>query len=602
MLDPRIYRTGFVAVVLAVIVFAFSLQSQPSALHTSLSPDQFDGGAAATTMHALAEAEPDRPPGSRSDRAVADAVAGDLRSLGSSFTVSTHTSRVSTVDGTRTLLTVTGTTPGTPGLAPIVIVAPRDGGRPAAASLSATAMLLELAQVIPSQTLNHPVMLVSISGSGGSAGAADLARQLAGRRLDGVIVLGDMVAAHPTQPVVVPWSNSRLLAPLQLRRTVVAALSAQTGISTGQPGVLAQLARLAFPLTLAPQGALDAAGEPAVTLSLSGEHGPAPDERPYPTSARISAMGQAILEAVDALDGGPAAIPASSSYLAFDGDQVPLWAIRLLAAALLLPVLLTAVDGVARASRRGHRLVRSVAWVLAAAVPFALAALLIRLAAVVSFLPATPPGASGPGAVTLDGAGIGLLAVVGVVVVLGLSLLRRAIIARAVPPPRPSRRRRAGAESPHEGAGPALLLVACVAGALIWAANPFAALLVAPALHVWLWAVDTDLHLPRPVAATMVLLGLVAPALVVAYYVHVFSLSAVGAVWSGTLLIAGGQIGVVALLLWSVVLGCFVSGMAIALARDRREVAAPDALSIRGPATYAGPGSLGGTNSAVRRS
>lgn len=601
MLDPRIYRTAFVAVVLAVIVFAFSLQAQPGALRTSLSPDQFNGAAAQSLMVSLARREPDRPPGSRSDEAVAADVAGALERAGG-LSVTTDTSRVATVDGTRTLTTVIGTSPGTPGLAPIVIVAPRDGGPPAAASLSGTAVLLELAQVLGSQTLNHPVMLVSVSGSGGSAGAADLARRLAGRRLDGVIVLGDMAAAGPTQPVIVPWSNSRLLAPIVLRRTVAAALSAQAGISAGQPGVLAQLARLALPLTLAPQGALDAAGEPAVTLSLSGERGPTAGERVDPTGTRISAMGQAVLQSIDALDGVSTAIAAPSSYLAFDGDQVPFWAIRLLAAALLLPVLLTAIDGVARAGRRGHRLVRSVTWVLAAAVPFALAALLIRLAGAVSFLPAAPPGAVGPGAVTLGGSGIGLLVVVGLVLVLGLSLLRRLIIAHAVPAARRSRRRRAGEEPPHEGAGPALLLIACAAGALIWLVNPFAALLLAPALHVWLWALDTDLPLPRAVAATLLLLGLVPPALVAAYYVHAFSLSASGTIWNGALLIAGGQIGVAAVLLWSVVLGCFVSGLVIALAPDRHAAVEPDAASVRGPATYAGPGSLGGTKSALRRS
>jgi hypothetical protein len=52
---------------------------------------------------------------------------------------------------------------------------------------------------------------------------------------------------------------------------------------------------------------------------------------------------------------------------------------------------------------------------------------------------------------------------------------------------------------------------------------------------------------------------------------------------------------------WSVVLGCTFSVIAIALqgAREPRPEDAP--VTIRGPVTYAGPGSLGGTESAIRR-
>ena len=44
MLDPRIYRTGMAAVILAVIVFAFSLESQPAGLTTNLAPDALNAG------------------------------------------------------------------------------------------------------------------------------------------------------------------------------------------------------------------------------------------------------------------------------------------------------------------------------------------------------------------------------------------------------------------------------------------------------------------------------------------------------------------------------------------------------------------------------
>ena len=56
------------------------------------------------------------------------------------------------------------------------------------------------------------------------------------------------------------------------------------------------------------------------------------------------------------------------------------------------------------------------------------------------------------------------------------------------------------------------------------------------------------------------------------------------------LLLAGGGVGVLAALEWSVVLGCTFSVIAIAVqaAREPRAEEAP--VTIRGPVTYAGPG------------
>ena len=73
------------------------------------------------------------------------------------------------------------------------------------------------------------------------------------------------------------------------------------------------------------------------------------------------------------------------------------------------------------------------------------------------------------------------------------------------------------------------------------------------------------------------------------------------ALWHGTLLIAGGQIGLFAAAAWSVVLGCLVSvvGLAVRIQRQPRPEDVP--VTVRGPVSYAGPGSLGGTESALRR-
>ncbi len=72
------------------------------------------------------------------------------------------------------------------------------------------------------------------------------------------------------------------------------------------------------------------------------------------------------------------------------------------------------------------------------------------------------------------------------------------------------------------------------------------------------------------------------------------------------LLLAGGHVGLGAALLWSVAFGCAAAAAMLARARPARAARRPDAASgvevtIRGPMSYAGPGSLGGTESALRR-
>jgi hypothetical protein len=103
------------------------------------------------------------------------------------------------------------------------------------------------------------------------------------------------------------------------------------------------------------------------------------------------------------------------------------------------------------------------------------------------------------------------------------------------------------------------------------------------------------------VAIVLLLVGLVPVALMILYYANQFALGPLGVISTGTLLIAGGGLGIPALLEWSIFAGCAVSVAVIAARAVRAE--APEAMpvTVRGPVTYAGPGSLGGTKSALRR-
>jgi hypothetical protein len=589
MLDPRIYRTGLVAVALAVIVLAFSLQGQPGPARATLSPDAFTGQFAFSQMGYLSTHFPNRRPGSNSDDALATWVANALRG-DRGFSVSTSTFSARTVDGTRTLETVTATRPGLVN-GTIVVVAHRDAlTSPSVASMSGTATLLDLGAVLSGETLRHTIVLASISGSDGGAGAAELARSLPGP-IDSVIALGDLAGTHVREPVVVPWSNGLGVAPPELRNTVAASLSAQAGLRAGGTSLAGQFAHLAFPLSTTEQGAFGAHGEPAVLLSVSGERGPSPGEQV--SEAQLNGLGRTVLTTISALD-STASMPAPSAYLLFSGKVIPPWAIRLLALVLILPVVGVAIDGLARANRRGHSLTRPALSVLGAAAPFALAALAIVGAKLAGLLSAAPPGAVGPGTVPLHSGGIVLLVALALLIVGGL------VLGRWLSPHATKRARNAGAER-DAGAAAVLPAVMCAVAVAIWLMNPFAALLIVPAMHLWMWIVDRDRRVHPAVAVALLLVGL-APAILIALYYAISLSFAPGAlIWTGVLMVAGGQIGLPMALAWCLVLGCTVRVIVIAARGRLAEASEPVQVTVRGPATYAGPGSLGGTESALRR-
>jgi hypothetical protein len=587
MLDPRIYRMGLVPVLVAVVVFAFSLTGQPPALTSSLAPGAYSGAGAYATMVALARAFPRRAPGSPGDRRLAGLVAQRLRAA--QFSVSTSRFVGATPEGTRSLENVIGMRAGQDNGA-IVVLAPRDAlGSPATTQLSGTAVLLQLAQALSGETLQHTVILASTTGTAGGAGGLELARTLP-QPVDAVIVLGDLAASSVRQPVVVPWSNSQRVAPPILRSTLAAALRAQAGVSAAGSSLLSQLAHLALPMAASPQAPLNAAGMPAVLVSLSGERAPAPDQ-PASGSA-IAGTGAGVLEALNALD-GEAAVPAPSAYLTLSGQSVPEWAVRLLALALIVPVLLSTIDGVARARRRGNAILPWVGWVVAGALPLVVAALIAMAAVAVGALGAAPPLPLGGEAIALSAGRLAFLGGLAALVLGAFVWLRRWAAERA----------RGGSGSSSYGQGPAaaVLSVMCAVAVVLWFVDPFAALLVVPALHLWLWVVAPEVRLPLPAALVLLLGGLALPLLVAVEYCLELGVGPLQAAWSWVLLVGGGGYGLIAALAWSLFLGCAAAAVTVRLSAVRQPRPEPARVTIRGPITYAGPGSLGGTKSALRR-
>jgi len=614
MINGRLYRAAFAPFLIALAVVAFSLGSSPAPLTSTLAPDAFEGRQAFAELQTLAARFPDRRPGGPGDRALARYVARRLRALGGTasggFSVHSYSFEAQTIAGERTLSTVVAERPGSSGLAPILIVAHRDAAAAGAeAELSATAALLELAQVLSTRATKRAIVLASTSGgSGGGAGAAQLLSELPrlsgaagadasgarGGSFDAAIVLGDLAGTRLGTPLVVPWSDGLGSAPLQLQRTLDAAIAGQAGVQAGAPGTLAQLAHLAFPLTVGEQGLLDAGGVPAVLVQSSGEAAAARPGGRGLSAQRMEGLGRAVLSAVDALDAGPDVPASMQTSITLRHKTLAEWAVRLLVAMLMLPPLLAAVDGLARARRRRLSTGRWTLWTLSCALPFLACAVFVYLLGALGVIGATPAAPAPAGAVPLDARALTALVAVALAFALSWSLWGRLV-----------RRLGWGAAPDPEVAGLSLALVAIALCAIAWLANPFLALLALPALHLWLVLADPGVRPRRGASLALVACGLLPLALLIAYFAVHLGLGPGGVAWGAVLMLAGGFVGFGAALLWSVAGGCAAAAVLLALREGRvpldfdfdeeREV------TIRGPLSYAGPGSLGGTESALRR-
>jgi hypothetical protein len=150
---------------------------------------------------------------------------------------------------------------------------------------------------------------------------------------------------------------------------------------------------------------------------------------------------------------------------------------------------------------------------------------------------------------------------------------------------------------PVSGAA-AIALMLAVEVMVLCALNPYAGLLLVPAAHLSLVVAlpqrpRRSLLTPAIVAAALAL-----PALALLYYgarldlglsLDTYALMLVSA-FSGSLTSA---------ILGSLLAGTLTSAVLVAISAGRPET--PSDVTVRGPVTYAGPGSLGGTESALRR-
>ena len=571
--------------VAAAVVLMFSVASRPEALRSETAADAFDGAGAAALAREIVRLAPEREPGGEGDEAAADLVARRFGAIAGGEVLEQRFS--GSFDGDEVeMRNVTMTLPGSVA-GRIVIAAPRDcaEGPCAVSSAAATAALLELAATFDGTRHRKTLLFASLDGSAaGAAGARELAEALEAEPAEAVIVISQPAAETLERPLVVPWSSGPQSTSIQLVESAKQAVETELpGEGTLRLGTLQSLARLAVPAGLGEQAPLIEAGVDAIALSSAGE-------RPLPPSADTAAdlsadsltgVGRAALSLTLALDvydedleHGPEA------YVPLAGKLIPGWALALLALSLLVPVGLVSVDALARCARQREPVVAASAWALSRASPFAAAVLLAYALALVDLVPA-PESPFDPRRFTLDlGAVVAMLALLAAVV----ATLR---LVRMLPPPEHA-----------DWALPASIGVLLFVSSLgVWLANPYLGLLLVPTAHLWLLA--SLLRGRLPAALALLAAGLVIP-FAVLVSLGVFLGSGISTPWELLLMFTGRHFGPLAAVPLCLLGGCLVAVLANAAGPSPLPRGSGEAR-VRGPLTYAGPGSLGGTESALPR-
>lgn len=597
MIEPRLYRAAFLPALLALIVAAFSLEDRPAPLPQALAADVlFQGNTAAASATRLATSFPDRRAGSSGDRAAGMEVAHAFNTSG--FT--TVLDRFQSDDG-KPLMNVIGRRAGA-SRHQIVIVAARDAASvpDGPSSASDTAALTEIARVLQGTPSRKTITLASVDGSTlGELGIDRLLEKLPDRdKVEAVLVLSNLGAAGPRVPPIQGWSNGSQRAGVGLERTAAESESQELGRLPHSSIAPGQMIRIAFPIGVGSQGPLLEAGLDTVRFSGSGELPPPKDRRGVANinPDRLGSLGRSVLRTVFAID-QTAEAPARGqiTYVTVANKMLPGWAIALLAMSLIIPALVASVDGFARARRRRENVGRFTRWVVGAALAVVAGLVLAKLMELVGIVASAPQSPVAPELRPVHAGDVVVMAVVAAAVAFVWWIAQRMTLGRG--------KRRLDVAS--AGAGCAVALVLSLLTFAIWFVNPYAALILVPALHFWLIASIGRVPDRGPGAPALVAAGLLPLVVVVLYYMSRLSLNPLEGIWYVFLLVTGGAVGVAAALFacfYTAVFGCLVT---VLVARARRPPAAkpvaPAHPPVFGPGGYAGPGALGGTESALRR-
>jgi hypothetical protein len=225
---------------------------------------------------------------------------------------------------------------------------------------------------------------------------------------------------------------------------------------------------------------------------------------------------------------------------------------------------------------------------LAGAVPFALTLLVAFIFDLVGWLPGSVAEALAPATRPTFGEAIAPLLVLGFLFALAWAFVRPVLAGRPD---------RLGVLGP--GPAVALALIFSIEVLLVCVADPFTALVLVPGVHLCVIGALPERPRRSFLAGALALTALTLPVLALVYYGGRLDLG--GDPLAYALLLVGSATGSVwTALLTSLVAGTLFSATLMSLARARVEEP-QERVTVRGPATYAGPGSLGGTESALRR-
>jgi hypothetical protein len=583
MLEFRLYRAGLLLALAAAVVLMFSVVSRPAPLRTEVAADAFDGGGAAALDRRLQTVAPDRKPGSADDNAAADFVAARFEAIQGGSVSEQRFSASFGGDDVR-MRNVSLVLPGLSDRR-IVIAAARDcdGGPCAASSGAATGALLELASTFDGAPHQKTLVFVSTDGSAaGAAGAKILAEGLGEAPTEAVIVISQPGSGLDRHPFVVPWSAGPQSTSIQLIESAREAVASEVDGNPLELRTFSSLFALAIPSGLQEQAVLIDHGADAVGISSAGDRplSESDDRLGSLDPAALGSFGRSTLSLVFALDRLPEPLEhGPDAYLPLAGKLLPGWALALLAIALLIPVGLISVDGLARGSRAGEPVLGILLWVLGRAIPFLAVLVLAYAISLVGVIP-RPAFPYDPQSHSF-GVGPALALLVLIAAFAGAIFGLRSLV-----PPTPR----------GESLTPAIGLVTFVSIAAIWAVNPYLALILVPTAHLWLAAALPELRGQILLVALALVAGVLLPLVAIG-----FLASSLGVGWSVPwqllLMFTGGHFGLPSAVALSILGGCAIAIVELA---TRRRVAGP-AERVGPPfvGRHAGPGSLGGPPSAA---
>ena len=536
----RIYRAGWIAVAVPLLVAAFSV-GRPVALQQPRLPPSFDRTTAVQLATEFASLHPDRSPGSTNGRGAADWVAARFREFRFSVQRQTFSAEIPG-RGHETLVNLVAVPPVRPEEAvarspqTIVIMAHRDnlGGSPGANdNASGTAALLELARNVSTASVAHTLVFLSTDGGAyGGLGAEEFARssEYEGR----IVAVINLDALAGQGPPKIEFAGDTPRSPASpLLATAEESVLIQAERPAARSSALAQLVDLAFPFSLYEQAAFIGQGVPAITLTTSGVRPPEPagDSIAAFDRARLGQLGRSAQTLLGALDAAAEVARGTESYVYVGTRLLRGWTIQFFLLTALLPFLAATIDLFARCRRR-HIAVRPAlrsyasrlgAWLWAGG--------LLAFFAVAGIL---PNGAARP--IAPDTSVASDWPVAALSVLLGLSLIGWLVARPRLVPRREISR-------PEElGGHLAAMLVLGVVALVIAAHNPYTLIFVLPSLHAWLWLPHVA---ARGIAARIGLyaIGFAGPLLLLGSFAFRFGLG-LDAVWYLLALAAVGYIPV----------------------------------------------------------